>query len=121
MNAIQARGGSDSVDADPVNQTLGAEGKRVCHAGGPNAGQCANTFQELAIELAILRLGVAETAGIKPGDGDVLSAEAGIDGAGVEQAAYAETGADEQHQAYSDLRDDDAAAQAGTARPGELP
>ncbi len=39
----------------------------------------------------------------------------------LKQASHAEAGADQQHQANGDLRDDDAAAQAGTARAGELP
>src|SRR5580698_3974341 len=121
MNAVEARGGCDSIDIDAVNRATGTERQIVRQAGGTDSRQGPDAFKKLAIELAILRLGVAETARIKMGDGNVTGAEAGIDGAGVEQALHAEAGADQQHQAYGDLRDDDAAAQAGTARAGELP
>src|ERR1700679_984638 len=72
------------------------------------------------VELALLRGSVAEAAGIDLGEGNIAGAEAGIDGARVEEAADAEAGGDEQDQADGDLQDDEAVAQPGAARAYDL-
>src|ERR1035437_6223061 len=100
-----------SVDLNPMNGAAGAEGQVVRKAGGFYARQSPHAFQQLLIELAILRFCVAKAAGVEMRHGNVMRAESRVDGASVEEAPDAESGADQQNKANRDLRNHKAAAQ----------